>query len=72
MSYEAQHEKGLYAICRHCRPRSACAIAQADQGLHCMLTESMDTVVYVNKQRMLSSDCTDGHADLGLRCWHMT
>ena len=24
-------------------PRSACASAQSDQGLHCLLTESMDT-----------------------------
>ena len=41
---------------------------QADQGLHCPLTESMDSVVYANKQRMLSSDCTDAHADLDLEC----
>ena len=29
---------------------------QADQGLHCLLTESMDAVVYVDKQRMLRLD----------------
>ena len=32
---------------------------QADLGLHCPLTESMDTVVYVDEQRMSRSDCTD-------------
>ena len=32
------------------------------------LTESMDTVVYVNKQRMLKSDCTYAHTDLDLHC----
>ena len=26
--------------------------AQADRGLHCPLTESMDTVVYVDEQRI--------------------
>ena len=44
--------------------------AGPDQGLRCMLTELMDTVVYeyVDKQRMLISNCTDAHAVLHLRC----
>ena len=29
--------------CGQQRPRSACASAQSDQGLHCLLTESLDT-----------------------------
>ena len=33
------------------------------------LTESMDSVVYIDKQRMSRSDCTDGHADLDLCCF---
>ena len=41
---------------------------QADQGLYCPLTESMDTIVYVNEPRMHRSDCTDAHADLDLHC----
>ena len=36
--------------------------------VHCPLTESMDTVVYVDEQRMLRSDCIDAHADLDLCC----
>ena len=40
-------------------------------NLHCLLTESMDIVVYVNKQRMPRSDCTDAQAHLDLRCSHM-
>ena len=36
------------------------------QGLCCSLTESMFTVVYVDEQRMLRSDCTYAHADLDL------
>ena len=31
-------------ICGQRRPRSACASAQSDQGLHCPLTESLDTI----------------------------
>ena len=44
----AMHKKGPYALCGQRKPRSACAKAQADQGLRCPLTESMDTVVYVD------------------------
>ena len=46
---------------------------QADLGLHCLLTESkdtvvdsMETVVYVHEHRMLRLDCTDAHADLDI------
>ena len=38
---------------------------QAYQCLHCLLTESVDTVDYVDKQKMLRLDCTDVHAYLG-------
>ena len=62
--------KGPYAIYGQCRPRSACAFAQADQGLHCPLTKSMDTIVYVIT-RMPRSDCMDLHAHLDLCCLHM-
>ena len=31
----------------------------------------MDSVVYVDEQRTLRSDCTDAHADLDLRCPQM-
>ena len=46
--------------------------AQAELGLHCPLSASMDTVVYVEQQRMRRSDCTDPHADLGLQCSRMS
>ena len=42
-----------------------------DQCLRCPLTQSLDTVVYVDEQRMTRSDCTDGQAHLDLRFWHM-
>ena len=32
------------------------------QGLYCPLPESVDTIVYVDKQRMLRLDCTGAHA----------
>ena len=38
-------------ICRQQRPRSACASAQSDQGLHCMLTESLDTTECKNGEQ---------------------
>ena len=49
-------EKGPYAICGHCRPRSACTFMHADLALHWPLTESTDTVVYVDKHRMSRPD----------------
>ena len=67
----ATHEKGPYAICGQRRPRSACANAQADQGLRCPLTESVDTVVYVDELRLLKAYCTDAHADLDVCYSHM-
>ena len=33
-------------LCGQRRPRSACASAQADQGLRCSLTESLATVMF--------------------------
>ena len=64
----AMYEKSPYAICGQHRPRSACAYAQADQGLLCQLTEPVDTVVYADKQKIPRLDCTDTHADLDLWC----
>ena len=53
-------------MCGERRSWSACANPQADQGLRCPLTESINTVVYVDEQRMLRSDYTDAHTDLDL------
>ena len=44
---------------------------EGDQGLRCPLSESMGDVVYVNKQRMLRSDCMNAHADLDVHCPQM-
>ena len=44
------------------------AFVQAELGLCCSLTESVDTVVYVNKQKMSKLDCTDAHVHLDLPC----
>ena len=60
-------EKDPYVICGQRRPRSACAFAQADQGLRCPLTESMDTIIYFDEQKMSRTDDTDAQAD---RCHH--
>ena len=39
----------------------------SDQPAH-LLTESVDTVVYVHEQRILRSDCTDVQSVQGLCC----
>ena len=44
----------------------------ADQGLRCLLTESMAIIVYIDEQRMSRLDCSDAHIHLDHRCshWH--
>ena len=44
--------KGPYAICGQRRPRPACTFVRADQGLSCPLLDAIDTVVYVDIQRI--------------------
>ena len=39
-------------ICGQRWPRSACASAQSDQGLHCSITESLDTIECLNGEQM--------------------
>ena len=41
-------------------------------ALRCPLPESMDTVVYIDGQRMSGSDCTNAYAHLDLRCSPMS
>ena len=65
----ATHEKGSYAICG--QHSAGSAFAQASLGLRCPLTESMDTVVYVDQQRMPKTDCMDALAHPDLRCSHV-
>ena len=62
------HKAQKGPLCNLQTMQAKIAYAQADQGLHCPLTESMETVVYVNKQRMLRSDCADAHTDLDIHC----
>ena len=37
-------------------------------GLRCSIEELKDTIVFVDEQGMLRSDCTEAHAHLDLRC----
>ena len=39
-----------------------------DQDFRCPLPESMDTVAYVDEQRMSRSDCTDTHKSPSSLC----
>ena len=45
-----------------------CAFAQAYLSLQRPLTDSMDTVEYVDQQRMFRTDYTDAHAEMDLHC----
>ena len=60
-SYDAQCTKRAF-MHFGVKLRSACTFTEAEQGLCCPLTKSMDTVVYVDIQRRLRSDCMDAHA----------
>ena len=44
-------QKRSLGICGQRKPRSACASAQSDQGLHCPLTESLDTTECMNGEQ---------------------
>ena len=45
---------------------------QSSTRLQCSpLTESMDTIVYVDEQRLFRSDYVDAHDHLDLHCSHM-
>ena len=52
--YEPRHAKTcFFDICGQRRPRSDCASALSDQGLHCPLTESsLDTTECMNGDQM--------------------
>ena len=43
-------------ICRQQRPRSACMSLQSDQGLPCLLTESLDATECMNGQQNVTGD----------------
>ena len=57
-------QKGPYAVCILRMPRSACAFAQADLGIRCPLTESMNIVVYVTNR-----ECSDQTARMRTHSW---
>ena len=52
-------------ICGQWRPRSDCASAQSDQGLHCPLPESLDSTECTNEEQRLN-DTAHAQDDLNL------
>ena len=46
-------------ICRQQSPRSVCSSGQSDQGLHCLLTESLDTTECMNIWIKHGFSCTN-------------
>ena len=47
-----QCDNVFWGICAQQRPRSACAFAQSDQGIHCPVTESLDTIECISGEQM--------------------
>ena len=66
MGHAMQCENLSYGICGERRPRSACASAQSDQGLHCPLTESLDTTECINGEQRLGRYFVHAQDDLNL------
>ena len=58
-------------ICGQRRPRLACASAQSDQGLHCLLTESLDTTECMNAEQSSELYFAHEQGDLNLRILRM-
>ena len=58
-------------ICAQRRPRSPCTSAQSDQGLHCPLTESLDTTESVNGENRPAFYCFALQANLEWYCSHL-
>ena len=45
-------------ICGQQQPRSACAFAQSDRGLHCPLTDTLDTTECLNEEQRPGLSCS--------------
>ena len=58
-------------ICRQQRPRSGCASAHPDQGLHYLPTESLHTRDYIDVQHKPLSACIASLVSLGQYCSRM-
>ena len=43
-------EMCLWVMCGQGRPRADCMDVQSDQGIHCPLTESLDTTEPINEE----------------------
>ena len=56
---------------RQRRPRSDCAFAQSDQGLHCPQTESLDTTEYFTGDQVPGCDFAHVQDDVNLHILHM-
>ena len=64
-------QKCVTGMCRQQRPRSAWASIQSDQGLHCPLTESLDTTECISGEQRSGLYFTHSQDDLNLQILHM-
>ena len=67
-SWWSTQENFPYTLYGQRRLRSAYALPQSVPGIHCPLTDLMDTVENTDEQRRLRSDCALAQSDLDLRC----
>ena len=58
-------------MCWQRRPRSDCADAQSDQGLHCPITELLDTKECINREKSPDKTFHDAQDDTNLRSLYM-
>ena len=63
--------KSDFGHMRTAKPRSDCADAQSDLGLHCPLTESFDTAECINREQMPRGYLAHVQDDLNLRILRM-
>ena len=70
--WTAPYENLCLGVCGQRRPRSACAFAQSDQGLCCLLKEPLDHIECIIGVQMLTAKATISNAsaqsDLDLHC----
>ena len=68
--WTAPYENVSSDICEQRRPRSACAYAQSDQGIHFPLTELLDTTECMNGEQMLECHFEHAQGDVNMHFAH--
>ena len=70
--WTVSYENLFLGMCGQQRPRSDCASMQSDQGLHCLLTESLHTTESINGEQMPGWHFGHAQEDLNLHMFDST